>query len=254
LRRIAAAALAVTGLVASPVLAQGVDEFGAYGGLEDASTQRSPQMWAIELRFGPYHPNVDAALGNGATPFADTFGNDRRVLFGFEVDWQPLRIPYVGSLGPGVGWHYTRFTADALLADGTGRAEQQTSLSIMPMYLVAVGRVDVLSRETVVPLSVYGKAGLGYALWWASDGEDTATDDAGVKGRDASYGLHWAVGAMLALNWLEPSSAATMDEASGVNNAHLFLEWYSSTLDGFGSGDQMNVGDNTWALGLVVEM
>jgi hypothetical protein len=238
-------------LSAKPALAQGVDEFGGYGGPEGGGVERSEQMWAVELRFGPYHPNVDEGV-NGA-PFEQTFGNGKRVIFGFEVDWQALRIPHVGSLGPGVGWHYTRFGADALLADRPGRSEQQTAISIMPMYLVAVARIDVLSRETVIPLSVYGKAGLGYALWWASDGDDGAEAD-GVDGSDASYGLHWALGGMLELNWLEPSSAATMDEATGVNGAHLFFEWYSSTLDGFGSGDQMNVGDSTWAVGLAVEM
>lgn len=235
-------------LSTGPALAQGVDEFGAYGG--DESSNKSDQMWAIELRFGPYLPDVDSEFAN-ATPFKDTFGTTHRILVGFEADWQALRIPYVGSLGPGAAWGYTRMSADALLADGSGRSEQETSLSVMPMYLVGVLRVDVLSRETVIPLSVYGKAGVGYALWWAGGGSSEAD---GVSDDGASYGLHVGAGAMLKLNFLEPSTANAMDAQTGINNSHLFFEYYSSNLDGFGSGDQMQVGDTTWAVGLVVEM
>ena len=180
-------ALALGGAWSLPAYAQGTDEFGAYGGGDGRGRFESGQSLAVELRFGPYPPAVDEEFG-GATPFADTFGNDTRFLFGFEVDWQLLRIPGFGSLAPGFGWGFTSFSADAPLADGTGLSDQETSLTIMPMYLVGVMRVDVLARETDIPLVPYAKLGVGYALWWVSDGADTAADPQGVSGEGASYG------------------------------------------------------------------
>lgn len=246
------AALAVL-LAPLSASAQGVDEFGPYGGKEERY-QGSPQNAAFEVRFGPYRPNVDDEF-DGAAPFEQTFGNDTRFLLGLEVDWQALRIPHFGSFGPGFGWGYTKFTADALLGDGSGeRSAQTTSLEIMPMYVVGVLRVDVLARETVIPLVPYAKVGLGYALWWSGDGDGGADADDGTKGRGASYGYQWALGAMLLLDWMEPHGASQLDAETGVNNSYLFIEWYNSQLDGFGSGDQMQVGTNTWMLGIAVEI
>jgi hypothetical protein len=247
-------ALPLTLLLASATArAQGTDEFGAYGGKEK-HYEGSPQNAAFELRFGPYRPDVDDEFG-GSGPFDQTFGGDTRILIGLEVDWQALRIPFFGTFGPGFGWGYTKFTADALLGDGSGeRAAQTTSFEMMPMYVVGVLRADVIARETVVPLVPYAKLGLGYALWWTGDGDGTAESDDGTKGRGSSYGYQYALGLMLLLDWLEPHGASQMDAATGVNNSYLFVEWYVSQLDGFGSGDQMQVGTNTWMLGLAFEI
>jgi hypothetical protein len=236
--------------VASPALAQGVDEFGPYGGLENERTQESPQNAAFEVRFGPYHPNVDNEF-NGPTPFGDTFGDGNRYLFGFELDWQALRIPGLGTFGPGFGLGYTKFTADALLADGSGnRSAQSTTFTLLPLYAVGVLRVDVLAREAHVPLVPYAKAGFGNAFWWAGgpDGVDRA---GGTVGRGLSYGPQFALGGMFLLDILDPGAAQDMDNATGVNNSYFFVEWYMSRL---GLGNQMRVGTNTWMLGLAFEI
>lgn len=253
MKRLVGAALTLAALGwGTTASAQGTDELGAYGGLDNRHQFESPQNAAFELRFGPYRPEVDSELG-GAKPFDDTFGGDNRYLIGIEVDWQALRIPHFGSLGPGVGWGYTKFSADALLADGSGnRSAQSTTLNIMPMYLVGVLRVDVLARETFVPLVPYAKAGFGYALWWSSDGEGTAHADDGTVGRGASYGLQWALGGMLLLDIVDRTSAVEMDVTTGVNNTYFFLEWYRSQVGA--NGDQMNLGTSTWMLGLALEI
>ncbi len=250
--RTAAALGAALVLTAGPAVAQGVDEFGAYGGREDRRAFESGQDAAFELRFGPYTPGIDDDLG-GATPYADTFGNDTRWMIGFEVDWQALRIPMFGTIGPGFGMGYTSMSANALLADGSGRSAQETSLDIVPMYLVAVLRLDVVTRETAVPLLPWGKIGVGYALWWTSDGTDTSRDDGGRLGRGTSYGLQYALGVGLLLDDLDPDAAIQLDASTGVNNSYLFAEWYVSKLDGF-DGSRMQVGTNTWMLGLALEI
>lgn len=245
------AAAVACALSVRPSFAQGTDELGSYGGLERRHQMESPQNAAFELRFGPYKPEVDSEF-NGARPFEDTFGSDNRYLVGIEVDWQALRIPSFGTFGPGFGWGYTKFSGDALLADGSGnRSAQTTTLNVMPMYAVGVLRVDVLARESYVPIVPYAKAGFGYALWWSSDGDGAAHGDDGTVGRGASYGPQFALGAMFLLDIIDRTSAVEIDTTTGVNNTYFFMEWYRSQL---GTGDQMKVGTNTWMLGLALEI
>jgi hypothetical protein len=233
----------------TPTFAQGTDEFGAYGGLEERGHLDSPQKYAFELRFGPYRPNVDDSVSG--SPYEDIFGNKNRYLLGVEVDWQAIRIPYFGTFGPGAGFGYTSISADAPFTNSAGRSSEKTRLKIMPMYVVGVLRVDVLARETVVPLAAYAKGGLGYGLWWAM-GEDKIERSQGEVGKGASYGYNFALGGMLLLDALDRRGAVEMDSITGINNAYLFFEYYLSNLDGFG-GDRMNVGTDTWMLGLALE-
>lgn len=230
--------------------AQGVDEFGAYG-RGDRLQRESPQYGALEARFGAYHPRIDSAVAG--TPYRDTFGDRTRYMFGLEGDWQILRIPHLGTLGPGLGWGYTRASGYARLTSDLGqRTDEQTALSIMPFYLVGVLRADVFARELSVPLVPYAKLGMGYALWWSSDGGQTAS--AGdVKGSGISYGPQYALGGMLLLDFLDQQTARDADNSLGINNSYLFGEWYGAELDAFGSKKRLNVGSNTWVVGLAIE-
>ncbi len=102
LGRTTAPAFVVVLLVAHPALA--VDEVESADSLErvpatntyDRDTDphyASPQWFALEFRFSSYSPNVDddPALG-GKTPYRDTFGTMPRLLFGVELDVQPLKL------------------------------------------------------------------------------------------------------------------------------------------------------------------
>ena len=74
----------VAALAPKPASAQGVDEFGAYGGLENHGYIRSKQEVAFEFRFGPYHPNVDQ--GVPGSPYETIFGDNTRWQGGLELD------------------------------------------------------------------------------------------------------------------------------------------------------------------------
>jgi len=243
-----ALAALVTGL---PAHAQGVDEFGGYG-TQRGTQSESKQEAAFELRFGRYLPEVDSELDS--TPFQTTFGNGTRYMLGAEVDWQLLRIPHFGTLAPGLGWGYTKFSAKARFASNGELSGTTTRLNIMPMYLVGVVRADVISRELKIPLVPYAKLGVGYGLWWSSDGKRSAEAADGRKGRGASYGLTYALGGMFLLDVLDPDDAVTADGITGINNSYIFAEWFRPQLDGFGSAKVLDIGSSSWVLGIALEI
>jgi hypothetical protein len=229
--------------------AQGVDEFGAYGRI--ANHGESSQIGLVEARFGPYNPNVDKSVSG--SPYKDTFGDSTRYMLGLEGDWQLLRIPHLGTLGPGLGWGYTRSSGYARLTSDPGQLSgEKTALTIMPIYLVAVLRADVLPREFGIPIVPYAKLGLGTAFWWSTDGGETAYAG-NVKGTGISYGPQYALGGMFLLDVLDQTTARDADVSLGINNSYLFAEWYGSELDAFGSNKRLNVGANTWVVGLAIE-
>lgn len=217
----------------------------------DPASYRSEQYVAVELRFGPYRPHVDDEFG-GATPYEDIFGDSTRYQIGFEIDWQAIRIPHFGSLGPGFGYGYTKATAAAPLESNPNVASaERTGLWIMPMYAAAVLRIDMLARDLKIPIVPYGKAGFAYALWHSGDDGELDRDESGLAGKGSETGYQFAAGGMFLLNVLHPQGALDMDNATGINNAYVFGEYFFSDIDSFGTG--MQVGTDSWVVGLAFE-
>jgi hypothetical protein len=235
-------------------------------------TYESPQYFAVELRVGPYYPEIDsdpALHGTAATgcststagPAATVFGTSNRAMVSAEFDWQALRIPHLGTLGPGASIGYTYLSGQASFqsphvtsAGSTCTSGESTSLTIIPMYVVGVLRADVLWRELRIPLVPYVKAGVGYALWRASN--DLGTSNAnGVSGEGHTWGTQLAVGIAFNLNILDEYAAKNFDEQLGVNNTYAFAEYMWSNYRGLGlQSDPLRVGDlGTWVAGLAWE-
>lgn len=247
------AALASLSIVAPAFAQSRNDPLGAsHRGTE------SPQHFAAEIRFAAFTPDVDSdpSLQNGATPYKDTFGSAPRLEFGFEIDWQALRIPHVGTIGPGVSAGYTRASDPALFQqehNGTLVSGEQTTLEIFPFYGVFVLRADALWREAGIPLVPYGKIGLGYALWRASNTLGTSNAD-GVSGEGHSLGTQFALGLAFNLNPFDVYAAQNFDDSLGVNNSYIFAEWTRSDLDGLGiQKNPLRVGGTGWTFGLAFE-
>jgi hypothetical protein len=217
---------------------------------------RSAQNFAIELRFSPYKPQIDEEPGLATTPYRNTFGTTPRLMASLELDWQTLRIPHLGTLGPGVGVGYSTMGADSKTTSGRASGDT-TSLAIYPFWGVAVLRADALWRNLGFPLVPYAKAGLGYALWKASNtgGTSTAKDKSGgdVSGKGSSWGTQVALGLAFALDALDRSATRDMDNATGINNTYVFFEAYWLSLNGLGQDKALRVGSNTWAMGLTFE-
>jgi hypothetical protein len=232
----------------------------------------SPQNFAFELRFSPFTPDVDSdpqlvdTNGAHATPYQDAFGTSPRLLVSAEFDWQTLRIPHLGTVGPGLGVGYTKASGSARFAPlragvtlppGTpphnGDSGETTSLEIFPFYAVAVLRADVLWREIGIPFVPYAKLGVGYSLWRASNTLGTSSTD-GVSGKGHSMGLHAALGLGLNLNFFDEYAAKNFDNSMGVNGTYLFAEYTRSDLTGLGlQSDPLRVGGSYWTFGLAFE-
>jgi len=220
-------------------------------------SRESPQNFAVEVRFSPFTPDVDSdpALGGG-TPFATVFGTGPHLLVSAELDWQAYRIPHLGTVGPGVGAGYTTMSGPAEFSsphNGSTVSGEDTSLQIFPFYGVAVLRADVLWREMGVPLVPYLKAGIGYALWRASNTLGTSSYG-GVEGKGHTFGTQFALGLGVNLNFFDPYAAKNFDNTMGVNNTYVFAEWTRADLTGLGfQRDPLRVGGTSWTFGLAFE-
>ncbi len=219
--------------------------------------KHSPQNFAAELRFSPYKPDIDSDPNlNGQTPYKNVFGTAPRFFIGAEVDWQVLRIPHFGTLGPGASVGYTTMTDPAAfqtLHMGTTVSGETTTLQILPIDVLAVLRVDVLWTDAGIPFVPYAKAGLGCAFWRASNTLGTShVDD--VSGLGHTLGWHVAAGLMFNLNPFDTYAAQNFDDAVGVNNTYIFAEYELDELTGLGfQSDPLRVGGANWMFGLAFE-
>lgn len=211
--------------------------------------RESPRTWNLELRFGPYYPDVDSELadrGQTARPFEQVFGSKQRLRTGLELDRQVSHRGGTWGIGFGIG--YYRAKAAALGADHVTRTGDETTFSMVPLSLLAVYRADLLRTRFGSPVIPYAKLGLGCALWSVSD---TAKSDS-TSGR--TFGWNAAAGVSLDLSFLDPEGVRTMDQETGVNQFAIFFEVAHDALHGFGSSSVLRVGDTTWLAGLMLEM
>lgn len=194
----------------------------------------SSENFAIEFRIGPYNPEME---DNDA--FDTFFGDDSGPLLALELDLIAYRLPdilYVAG-GGGIGW----MNFDGNTRDDSGdTTNEETSIEVIPLNLLAVLRVDALPRKLSVPVIFTGKIGYQWARWSTESGG--AAEEAGW-----SVGPLWAVQLGLDLDTFEPSAARNMDEEWGINHSFLFFE-----LFGFmPSGESLEVGDDvSWTAGL----
>lgn len=205
-----------------------------------------PGHFHFELRFGPYTPNIDDGPdANGL--YQKYFDGDAMFYFGLEVDWLPLYIPYVGSLGAGFGWGVTTGSGKTFVRGSTVEASAETSLTIFPMYASGVFRADGILRELHVPIVPYLKGGFGFAAWNVGSPNEASV---GRSPGDISTGFHFAIGGALALNAFDRSAAMAMYESTGIRYANLFGEFMMQNL---GQDGELFVGTETVVLGIALD-
>jgi hypothetical protein len=221
---------------------------------------RSAKRFALELRFGPYSPDIDSEFKNGQKPHETYFGNSRRLLTQLELDYQ--FFTRFGSAAVGLSGGYFTESAKSFFDPSAGqpagtRSGDSTRLTLFPTALLGIYRADQLWHMFRIPLVPYGKLGLNYTFWSIYDGNDEiAKASAGGmsgKGRGGTWGWQASVGLSLVLDFIDPGSARELDSETGVNHTHIFAEWTKYAVSGLGGSDSLNVGDSTWSAGLLFE-
>ena len=253
-----AAALALLGVVGSLALAGSAQ---AQLVIENRESFRTPQRFALELRFGPYSPEVDSEF-DGKTPHRDFFGKKRRLMTQVELEYQFFRK--FGSAAVGVSVGYFRENANApeepvggAMIDLDKRSGDNSRFSLYPIALLGVYRADQLFRRFGVPVVPYAKLGLNYTIWSIYDANDKVVSPTGAlagRGRGGTRGWQAAVGVSLVMDFLDPGAARSLDSETGINHTHLFFELAKFNGSGLGQKNRLHVGDATWMAGLLFEL
>jgi hypothetical protein len=245
--------LSVAGLLCASLASRDASAI-EFGTPERQHPYHSAQNFALELRFSPYRPQIDEEPGlNGKKPFESSFGDKPRLYMGLELDWQTFRIPYVGTIGPGVSVGMVSMSRGAVTKEDPPRESgDEYSLSIYPFTLVGVLRADGLWYERGFPIVPYAKAGLGYAIWRASNTGGTSQSN-GISGKGSTWGTNVALGISFALDSIDSGATRNMDNAIGINNTYVYLEYYWLNLNGLAQDKALYVGSSSWAAGLAFE-
>jgi hypothetical protein len=231
--------------------------------------QESPQRFAMEVKFGPYLPDVDRNYeGAGFGPYATIYGrtDDQGVTTGqprkgvysvVSFEWQFINLAGPLSIGTQIG--YFRDSANALIDEPVTDGESvrssadKTNFNVIPIAVLLGYRFELLADRYKVPLVPYARGGVAYGFWVEKKGGELATNDAGRQSRGGSWGWQANLGLMLRLDFIERASAVDLDRLSGINHTYLFAEWQFSRLNNFGAGSAMSIGDDTFLVGLAIE-
>ncbi len=230
----------------------------------------SPQRFAFELKFGPYVPGVDRRYdGPGLGPYAQIYGetNSRGEATGapkpglitaVHFEWQFAKAAGPFGLGTSIGIFQDK--ANALIAmpepdDTSVRSKADTvRFTVIPTSLVLLYRFELLADRFKVPLVPYVKGGLAYGFWLSRDGtKSVSRNSTGEKGRGGSLGWTAVLGMMLRLDFIDMNTARDLDRTTGINHTYLFGEYQFMRLNGFGRNRGLDVGADTFFVGLAME-
>jgi hypothetical protein len=216
----------------------------------------------VQVRFGPYHPNVDSQGGLTAQPFKTVFGGGDNMLFEAGVDWEIWHGFGVVAVGGTFG--FVQYVGKSRIIGSDGEVSDTagsdtTVFNLVPLRLTASYAFDFLFRKWSVPLVPYGFVGLDYCFWWITDGVgDVAVwKDATGNSHDGSgglFGFHVGAGLKLLLDFLDTDAAQNLENQVGIKNSYFFAEYTAAWINNFGSGSHFDVGDKTFMFGLMLEL
>ncbi|MFC1524069.1 MXAN_2562 family outer membrane beta-barrel protein [Thermodesulfobacteriota bacterium] len=124
----------------------------------------------------------------------------------------------------------------------TGRtSNDKVDTRLVPIDLSCVYRLDLVDDQIVVP---YIAAGITHTFYQIQLNDDERSGD--------QTGYHVKGGIQLLLDRFDPSAAVDVEENWGLKNTYLFLEYYYSQVDDFGS-ESNDLGSKGIALGVIFE-
>ncbi len=226
-----------------------------------ALAQDDDRSATIDIQFGQYRPDIDSGFDAASDPgrplpYAASFSNQRTTMI--MVGWEKILTNVLGSMSVGFGVGYWSVDGQAVSPTGTDiSAEDTTSFVILPLQAQLTYRFDVWAESlALVPVV---RAGVDYYAWEIYDGSgDTAYFDLdGTKTNEASggtYGYHTTFGVHLLLDALSPGMAGNFERNAGVFNSYLTFEYRLSSIDDFAAADSFRLGDETFVVGLALDL
>jgi hypothetical protein len=215
----------VLGLASANANAQGVGESAKEGW--------SPEGYLLSFGVGAYRPDP------GSESFNLVYGGNGPILLP-EFDIFLYRIPFVGPIGLAIQGGWSSYKGQACLASSPPGtcvpSSDSAKLTLFPLNVAAVLRVDALARKTPVPLVFTGKVGFNSVFFNEQVGSQK------TSGR--SHGIGWGVQIALELNFINPRRANALDEDWGINSSYFFFE-----LAGSDANSRAPVGDKLYFLG-----
>jgi hypothetical protein len=222
---------------------------------------RSSRDFALGLSLGPYQPNIDnefTSLPPEQRPHQLFFGDKTRLMFRTELEYQFFQR--FGTLAIGAGLGYFRESAPSFIEPAAGqppgmRAGDVTALMLLPFSTSLVYRFDLPAHRSWWPLVPYAKVGLDYVVWQISEGDGRVSKSESPRGEGsgATTGWHVVGGVSLLLDIFDPGSSQKLDAEIGVNHTYFFVEYAYRDVSGLTGSSALQVGDATWAAGLMFE-
>jgi hypothetical protein len=217
----------------------------------------------LQLRFGPYYPNVDSESfpdldrdAGEVEPFKKIYGRSSEFMFETGLDyelWQGF-----GTVTVGGSFGFVQYVGKARTQRTDEESSDTTVFNLLPLRLTVGYHFDLLADKWNIPVVPYVSGGLSYYIWWVLDGvgDVSSWTDADGDEHDAAggiFGLHFSAGLKLLLDFLDEEAASNLQNDVGVVNTYFFVEFALSWVDGFGSSSHMSVGDETVMFGLMME-
>jgi hypothetical protein len=217
---------------------------------------RSPQHFAVELRFGPWLPDIDSEFHAtdgvpARTPYRDYYGTSSHLMTQAEFDVELYHKLGTAAVGFGVGYFQVSGTAPF---DTGAPSGDKSTLRVVPLSLLGIYRFDYFLEKRNVPLVPFVKLGLNWAYWQNTDGNgQIAMADNGGKGSGGTFGWEAATGLALVLDMFDPDAAKDFDTDLGVNHTAVLIQFVHADISGLGESNRLHVGDNTWSAGILVQ-
>ncbi len=200
----------------------------------------SPRNGSFEFRFSGYMPNIDSEFPAGVHPYADAFGNSRKLMFRAEVA-KSLFTEY-GALDLGIGVGYWAASGFGHLVGG-GVSADETSMKMIPLSLSLTYRFDWLVEKLGIPLAPYARASLLRYQWWVTNGNGDTPTVNGASGSGATHGYSFTGGIAFLLDFLDPTLAREMDNDTGINHTYLFVDVTKTYVNNFNSSTSWDLSD-----------
>ena len=216
------------------------------GSLDFTETSRD---FELEINGTFFTPRIDDESGLSEATYSKIFGKDRLWLFEAEFDYEIVDL--WGPLGVGAGIGFGSVSGKGVYAESGEESKDSTSLSLLPLRLMAVYRFQYLDRRGI-PLIPFVKAGLGYTFWWSKGTDGSVSKIDGRKARGGKWGYNLAIGLALSLNFIDRTLARDADRLWGLNDTHILIQFVHATADNFG-GSGFDLSRDSLHLGLGFE-